>query len=68
MLKPLQKDFVVIRVSKKRWRVAVVWLDERGEVYKVDFVSGKHKTKEGAEEACANWNEGTYGVQYGEWR
>ena len=62
----IQRDFVVVRVSKKRWRVAVVrFIGD--ELHAIDFVSGKHKTRASAKEACKNWNEGTYGVQYGEW-
>ena len=62
----IQRDFVVVRVSKRRWRVAVVrFIGD--ELQAIDFVSGKHKTRARAKEACKSWRDSTYGTQYGEY-
>ena len=61
----LPRDFVVVRVSKRRWRLAVLRFN--GEKIEADFITGKFKRKTRAEQACKTWNTSAYGIQYGEY-
>lgn len=49
-----EETFVVVEVSPKRWRIAIV-KDKKGIPVAV-FISGKHKTFESALRAYLNWN------------
>jgi len=59
------RDFVIVRVSKKRWRIAVLRLS--GEKLQADYITGKFKSQARAAEALKTWNNSAYGIQYGEY-
>lgn len=49
----IEETFVVVEVSPKRWRIAIV-KDKKGIPVAV-FISGKHKTFESALRAYLSW-------------